>query len=102
MSSIEHMIAAAAPQGIQINIWPCERGYQANVKETAGKGWTVSTNEDPVLALADALRHRVGGIATREIVIDPEPEQPKQIDIEEAIAATVSAGDADDFDGLLD
>lgn len=103
MSSLDHHIRRLAPEALQVNLWPTERGFQANVKERAGRGWTVVTGEDPIAALTEALRQRAAGLGIREVVSPEDAAPPAQIDIEEAIAAAavtpVPAGD--DFDGML-
>lgn len=60
---IEQRIRLLAPEGLQINIWPCERGFQANVKERDAAGWTCATESDPIAALEAALNRRVRGPA---------------------------------------
>lgn len=92
------MIRTIAPEGLQINLWPLEDGYQANVKETAAKGWTCTKNDDPVEALLQALKLRAARHPGREVVSEAEA-MPVQIDIEDAIAAAV-ARDADPLAGF--
>lgn len=82
MMSLDAHITALAPEGLSINIWPCEGGFQANVKERGGNGWTCHTDRDPIYALIEALRQRRHGVASRRVEGDPQPEQ---IDIEQAI-----------------
>jgi len=119
VSRVEQSIRDLAPRGLQITIWPRKGGgFQANVKETSLDGWVCETRDDPVHALAEALRQR-GCVGARDV--SPPPDAEEQIDIEEAImAATVKAGleekewdgaytddmeallvDDDDFEGLL-
>lgn len=91
MSRVEHHIRELAPQGVQITIWPCAAGFQANVNIRATSGWACATHSDPVLALAEALRQRLAGLGYSVAA----RQEPLQTDIEDAIAA------ADDFEGLL-
>lgn len=88
-------IATIAPDGLQINLWPSEKGYQANVKETASRGWTITSDADPVEALLKALRMRVTRHPGRPVA-DGKAPKPQQIDLEEAIAATMSHSSAVD------
>lgn len=97
MSSIEILIRQLADQNLQINLWKTRSGgYQANVKELAGAGWTCVTDPDPLFALVTALRQRATRHPGREVIGDPEPEQ---IDIEDAIARVATVDD--DFEALL-
>lgn len=92
MSSIDQHIRALAPQGIRITLWATERGFQANVSESGSGSWTCETRDDPVEALSVALRLRATGAPGRTVVHEPA----MQIDMEDAIAATV-----DDLEGML-
>lgn len=108
---LAQMIRTLSPDGLQIHIWPSEtHGFQVNVSEKSGKAWTVEHGSDPVAALEQALRFRATGSAERAVVVDvplkthatdksdPWPADPRQIDLEEVIAATLVA---DEFEGLL-
>lgn len=89
MSSLDHHIRALAEGGVQINLWPCERGFQANVKLRASDGWICSTDTDPVFALSEALRQRVAGMPKAV-----RPAAEVQTDLESYLA------DDDGFDSL--
>jgi len=111
IGTLEHMIRNLAPDSLQINIWPSESGFQINVKERASPGWTVVCDEDPVFGLNEALRQKLMSIGRRNVTglsvppptFVPTPVAPveQQIDIEDAIAAAVTADAGDDFEGLL-
>jgi hypothetical protein len=97
VSSIESRIRELAPDGLMVNIWPrAGGGYQVNVGESVGGGWTVVMDDDPVAGLAEAMRQRACGVATREVISSAE----MQIDLEEAIAAAPRR-DVLDIAGLL-
>lgn len=70
-SAITH-IRALAIDSLQINIWPTKNGFQANVKERVGRGWTCVTDSDPIVALAEALRQRVTGASGRTVICDDD------------------------------
>lgn len=88
-AELAHLVAALAEDGLQVNLWPTDTGYQANVKERAAKGWTIASDPEPVTALLKALRMRSARIPDRPVVADADAHQA---DIEEAIAAV---GDCD-------
>jgi len=91
--SLEQSIRQLATEdNIQINLWRTAAGYQANVKETAAKGWTCVTAGDVIEALGTALRQRVAHVPDRLII----SEDDMQLDLEDAIAAA-----ADSFEDLL-
>lgn len=94
-AELAHLVANIAPEGLQINIWPTERGYQANVKERAAKGWTCTSDPCPVTALLMAMRMRNARHPARVVV---SSEEAGQIDIEEAIATATTVGAAGDCD----
>lgn len=100
MSYLEQLIRSGAAEGLQINLWPCDAGYQGNVKERGGSGWTVEIRADPVDAIAAALSTRLTKLPSRHVVSDEE-----QLDIEAAIAAasvpSAATDDSDDFEELL-
>ena len=89
----QHIRTAAADEGVQITIWPCNSGYQVNVKEKGAAGWTVVTDVDPVDGLERALRQRLSRSSARRIVTDPESVQ--QVD------AAIAARPTDDFEEFL-
>lgn len=90
-AELAQLVANIAPDGLQINLWPTETGYQANVKERAAPGWTVASAAEPVTALLKALRMRNGRMPDRKVVAASDAQQ---VDLEEAIA-TATAGDCD-------
>ena len=61
-AELAQMVTALAEDGLQVNLWPTDKGYQANVKERAAKGWTIASDPDPVTALLKALRMRCARI----------------------------------------
>jgi hypothetical protein len=80
------------------------RGHQANLANS-GSGWTIDSDPDPLEAIAKVLRIRFGKALERQRTGDPDAAdaihsehrddqggrytgQPRQIDIEEAIAAS--------------
>ena len=104
MSSIEHHIRELAPDTIRINIWVrAAGGYQVNVSERGSGSWTVVIDDDPVAALATALRQRATGAPSRQVeAVDGYMDAPTQIDLEDAIADAAEAdADADDNEDLL-
>lgn len=84
-ASIAQAIVQMAEEGLQITLWPSEKGYQANVKEQAGRGWTCVSDVDPVKAVERALRQRLSGHALRDVVRQG-PAEPEHVDIEVLIA----------------
>ena len=86
-AELAQMVTALAEDGLQVNLWPTDKGYQANVKERAAKGWTIASDPDPVTALLKALRMRCARIPDRTVVAEVDAQQ---VDIEEAIAAAAS------------
>ena len=75
-------IRTASEDGLQINIWPKDVGFQINVKEQGAAGWTVVSDADPVVGLETALRQRLSRSSARTVITDPEAVQ---LDIEDAI-----------------
>jgi hypothetical protein len=82
-----------------------QRGHQASLANAAD-GWTVSSNRDSLEAIIDVLRQRYGKMLDRQRAGDPLAAEavhpahrgttdPRQIDIEEAIAAVT------DVEGLI-
>ena len=118
---LAHLIGQMAPERLQINLWPTETGFQANVKELPSKAWTCTHHEDPVEALLAALKQRIVRHQTRDgedgtnVPLDGVAaaddaelakkyegstkmrDLPEQIDLEEAIAAKVAADDIAGF-----
>lgn len=84
-AELAQLVTTLAEDGLQINIWPTERGYQANVKERASKAWTCTSDPDPLAALLVALRQRAARVCDRTVTGPDDAEE--QIDIEDAIAA---------------
>lgn len=91
--SLDQHIRTLATDGLQINLWPCAGGFQANVKERGGSGWTCFTSDDPIEALSTALRQRSARVPDREIATGAE-----QLDIEQAIATACAV---DSFEDML-
>lgn len=99
MATLEQMIAVIANDALQINIWPRSNGgFQANVKERAGDGWTVVCMDDPVAALREALWQRYSAMTGRHVREFPAAEAPAvaepdaaQIDIDDVLAAAPPA-----------
>lgn len=100
------LLRLACGQGqMRLNVWFGARAngrkHQANIANS-GNGWTVDYDEDPLEAIAKVLRIRFGAMLERQRNPEPLPrcaaDEPKQIDIEEAIAAAV---DDDDLAGLI-
>jgi len=123
VSSLETYIRQLADQdNVRIHLWQTKGGlFQANVSENAiGGAWTCHTAPDPIEALSVALRLRATGASGREVIIEGMPgyrtatdaarpmpaavvteatTDPRQVDIEEAIAAAPPP--ADDFEDFL-
>lgn len=107
MSSLETHIRTLSEDGLRIHIWPTKGGFfQANVGESGmGGGWTCYTAPDPIEALTTVLRLRATGASGRVVQFDEDAPvvvteattDPRQVDIEDAIAATV----VDDFEDFL-
>lgn len=105
--AIEQQLRDLLTRGsLRIHLWATSSGrYQANVSEPGANAWTVVIDDDPVDALALALRQRAARVPDRRIEIWDEDgvvprgnAQPAQIDIEEVIAAAASD---DEFGALL-
>lgn len=118
---LAQLIGQMAPERLQINLWPTETGFQANVKELQSKAWTCTHHADPVEALLAALKQRVvrhqardardgvtlpldGVAAGDDAELAKKYEEstkmrdlPAQIDLEEAIAAKVAGDDLAGF-----
>ena len=94
MSGLEQTIRQLAEDGLQVNLWPTETGFQANVKERADQNWTTTRDADPVEALRKALWQRATGSHQRQVIGGCEAAGAgAQIDLEEAIAATCVPAD---------
>ncbi|AEI71057.1 hypothetical protein [EBPR siphovirus 2] len=48
-------LRAASPKLRGLTLWKSHRGWQANYQRDGSTGWIVAFNEDPVLALLEAL-----------------------------------------------
>lgn len=83
-AELAQLVALIAVDGLQVNLWPTETGYQANVKERGAPGWTIASDPEAVQALLKALRMRNARLPCRKVVADVDAQQ---VDIEEAIAA---------------
>lgn len=112
MSSLETYIRQLADQdNVRIHLWQTKGGFfQANVSENAiGGAWTCHAAPDPIEALTVALRLRATGAGGRTVLFDEDAPavvteattDPRQVDIEEAIAATPLPRPADDFEDFL-
>lgn len=51
---LDAALASAAPALRGLTLWPCEKGWQANITRD-GKSWRVAISADPVAALLEAL-----------------------------------------------
>lgn len=92
-AELAQLVTALAEDGLQVNLWPTDKGYQANVKERAAKGWTIASDPEPVAALLKALRMRGARIPDRPVVSAAEAEPPT----EEKFAPERQPVDADGF-----
>ena len=107
MATLEQMIAVIANDALQTNIWPRSNGgFQANVKERAGDGWTVVCMDDPVAALREALWQRHTAMTGRYVRETPQapPAAPVevptgQIDIDDVLAAGAAPADFEEMFG---
>lgn len=103
-AALSYHLRELGPENLRIHIWARKGGgYQINVCERGGNGWTVVHDDDPELGLSTALRQRYAGTPSRRVAyssdkaMDAPNVEPEQIDIEDAIAAAP----ADPFEDLL-
>lgn len=70
-----------------------QNGHQASLARS-GQGWTVDHDRDPLVAIERVLRQQFGPMLERERAEKSAPRaDPRQIDIEEAIAAATPDDD---------
>ena len=93
-------IREAVEQGCQVHIWPEHfgGGFCAIVRGPHGCRHTSRTGPDPIVTLTSALveDHRLRGDAERAVALTRDP---RQIELEDAIAEAVGAGDYQDLLG---
>jgi hypothetical protein len=88
---IDLLRLACSTGKLRLNVWhSAKNGYQANLARNSTDGWTVEHDKDPLKALEKALRAQHGGWLDRLRAEEAALNDPRQIDIEEAIAAAAS------------
>ena len=95
MTSLEQYIDQLGQDGFRLHLWRTVDGWQANVSEPGGAGWTVAMGDSPLEAVHDAMRQRACGVAGRTVtahdgyVDAPRVAREEQVDLEDAIAAAI-------------
>jgi hypothetical protein len=108
-ADLPDLLRIACAQGkMRLHVgFSAQRGHQASLANAAD-GWTVASNRDPLEAITDVLRQRYGKMLERQRAgrsdaadaVHPAHRgtaDPRQIDLEEAIARTRGV----DVEGLI-